>query len=246
MSEAPPPASVPEVMPNSGWLKHWDDGIAPGARWDALRTEPAFQRAIDTGSFAHLLAHAVSEDRAPRAMVPGCGRGYSVISLARAGFETLGLDLADKALDEVRTLAAQVDDAEAQARVLLQAGDFFALTPDTVGGQKDLVYDCTFLCAIPPTMRLQWATQMATLIRPGGTLVLTVFPVKPDSPQTLDDPTGTGPPFGLSSALVRALLAPVGFTMASSDMVSDEELARPNSSLSAGAKEIIEVWTRDV
>jgi hypothetical protein len=33
------------------------------------------------------------------------------------------------------------------------------------------VYDCTFLCAIDPTRRQEWAKQMSKLIRPGGEIV---------------------------------------------------------------------------
>jgi SAM-dependent methyltransferase len=254
MSESAPPSTTPAAepstktkdgLPNSRWLEHWETGIAPGDKWDCKRTEPTFQRAIDAGAFASLVDLAAGEERTPRAMVPGCGRGYAVISLARAGFATLGLDLSTKALDEVRTLAQQVEEPEAQSRVLLQAGDFFALTPESVGGQQDLVYDCTFLCAIPPAMRLQWAAQMAALIRPGGVLVLTVFPVKPDSPQTLEDDTGAGPPFGLSSALVSVLLSPVGFTMTTSSVVSLEDRARPAFGCD-DVGEVFEVWTRMV
>ena len=34
-----------------------------------------------------------------------------------------------------------------------------------------MIYDCTFLCAIQPEMRQQWAAQHAALLKPDGELV---------------------------------------------------------------------------
>lgn len=48
---------------------------------------------------------------------------------------------------------------------------------------------CSFLCAMPPSMRPQWASRMAEIIKPGGVLVALMFP--------LEEKEG-GPPFGLS------------------------------------------------
>jgi hypothetical protein len=38
-------------------------------------------------------------------------------------------------------------------------------------GTFDVIYDCTFLCAIQPEMRQQWAAQHAALLKPDGELV---------------------------------------------------------------------------
>jgi hypothetical protein len=51
-------------------------------------------------------------------------------------------------------------------------GDFFSTTLPTELGQFDVIYDCTFLCAILKPQRSAWATQMAALVRPGGELVV--------------------------------------------------------------------------
>ena len=44
--------------------------------------------------------------------------------------------------------------------------DFFTHAP--AEGLYDVVYDCTFLCAIPPARRNDWAAAYARLLRPGG------------------------------------------------------------------------------
>ena len=90
--------------------------------------------------------------------------------------------------------------------------DFFTHT-----GRYDLVYDCTFLCAIPPSRREEWAAQMSKIIKPGGEIVSLVFP--------LGDYEG-GPPFALSTTIVEDLLIPAGFERVSLTKVPEEKLAR--------------------
>ncbi|KAE8338033.1 hypothetical protein BDV24DRAFT_177144 [Aspergillus arachidicola] len=55
----------------------------------------------------------------------------------------------------------------------------------------DLVYDYTFLCALHPQMRPQWAARMSQVVAPGGVLVCLEFPM-------YKDPTQPGPPWGLN------------------------------------------------
>ena len=92
----------------------------------------------------------------------------------------------------------------------------------------DLVYDCTFLCAIDPSRRLEWAQQMRRLIRPGGEIVSLVFPV--------GDFEG-GPPFALSPDVVKDLLEPAGFENVSLTEVPEEQWAR-------GRQEYLYRWRR--
>ena len=42
------------------------------------------------------------------------------------------------------------------AKVKPETGDFFVH-----GGKYDFIWDCTFLCAIPPELRIAWAAKMA-------------------------------------------------------------------------------------
>ncbi|QRD81434.1 hypothetical protein F9C07_2054151 [Aspergillus flavus] len=55
----------------------------------------------------------------------------------------------------------------------------------------DLVYDYTFLCALHPQMRPQWAARMSEVVAPDGVLVCLEFPM-------YKDPTQPGPPWGLN------------------------------------------------
>lgn len=107
----------------------------------------------------------------------------------------------------------------------LEQDDFFTHAPET---PYDLVYDCTFLCAIDPTRRREWAAQMNKLIRPGGEIVSLVFPI--------GDFQG-GPPFALSPSIVEQLLEPAGFESVSLTEVPEEQWAR-------GRPEFLYRWRR--
>lgn len=53
----------------------------------------------------------------------------------------------------------------------------------------DIIYDYTFLCALPPPLRPKWAARMSQLLAPQGTLICTQYPLG-------KDPRLGGPPFG--------------------------------------------------
>jgi SAM-dependent methyltransferase len=116
-----------------------------------------------------------------RVLVPGCGSGYEVQAFAAHGDDVLGIDFADAAIERARKLALPVRKA-----------DFFALDEPPF----DLVYERTFLCALPRRLWPQWGAQVSRLVRPGGQLAGFFF---------FDD-NERGPPFGISMPALRALL----------------------------------------
>lgn len=82
------------------------------------------------------------------------------------------------------------------------------------------------MCALHPSLRNDWANQMANLIKSGGLLMTLIFPIwnTPDEDETfisnLDNfhmtpSTGHtpnhGPPFRVTLQLMKDLLVPVGF-----------------------------------
>ncbi|EPZ33868.1 S-adenosyl-L-methionine-dependent methyltransferase [Rozella allomycis CSF55] len=74
------------------------------------------------------------------------------------------------------------------------AADFFELS---LPNPADVVFDYTFLCALDPSFRNQWASRMGSLIKPSGLLVTLMYP--------LSDHEG-GPPFSLSIEIYKQLL----------------------------------------
>ena len=125
----------------------------------------------------------------------------------------VGLEISNtaraSALEHLKT-----EDVPSTAVVEVMVEDFFAFAPEE---KFDLCYDCTFLCAIDPRRREEWARVYANCVKPGGILVSVVFPC--------GDFEG-GPPYALTPEIVRDLLAPVGFEEVSLEETPAELYAR--------------------
>ncbi|KAI9167710.1 putative thiol methyltransferase 2 [Paramyrothecium foliicola] len=150
------------------------------------------------------------------ALVPGCGRGHDVLLLSAQGYDVWGLDSSEAAIDKARenqrasegnSIYAAFDERE-KGQVNWAVGDFLA-SEWTAGigtegtGQFDLIFDYTFLCALPPDVRPQWAKRMTELLTPKGRLICLEFP----SGKALSE---GGPPWGLWPETYEALLTNPG------------------------------------
>ncbi len=116
-----------------------------------------------------------------RAIVPGCGRGYDVLELARRGWDALGIDFAPSAIHDAEA-AARKSSLDAHAR--FAQIDLFELKAEPF----DLWWENTCYCAIEPKRRDDYARAASSLVRPGGLLVFCVFPI---------DGREGGPPFAV-------------------------------------------------
>lgn len=102
-----------------------------------------------------------------RALVPGSGSGYECMALAEAGWDVLGLDLAPtavaraEALWEERQAEKGGKKGKGKGKLTYKAGNFYELE-----GRFDLIFDYTFLCALPPDNRSRWAKKMRELLTP--------------------------------------------------------------------------------
>ena len=74
---------------------------------------------------------------------------------------------------------------------------------------------------------------MAGILKPGGQLVVLIFPVRTDIENEGVDPgdellrnPGTGPPFSMSPLLVKRLLLPLGFVLETMEKVPDGLITR--------------------
>ena len=189
------------------WEKLWaqDGGLAKGSRFDVAGVS---------------LPLAAELARRPRsgltALVPGCGRAYDALFLAEHGFESVvALDLSSTACEAAREEIALSSSSSVQ-RVTVECGDFFDLS----GRRFDFIWDCTFLCALEPAAREQWAQQMRSLLNDDGELLTCVFPIGPRE---------GGPPYAMTVELVRSLLEPVGFeaSLVQDDLPLEEQHRRP-------------------
>jgi SAM-dependent methyltransferase len=127
-----------------------------------------------------------------RILVPGCGTGYDLATLASAEREVVGLDISDEARD-----AFLERHGDLPGSVSYEVGDFFSYEP---GEGFDFVWDYTFFCALDPERRGAWSETMRRLVKPTGLLATLLFPFEdPISP-------GEGPPWPINTDLVRNLL----------------------------------------
>ena len=152
-----------------------------------------------------------------RVLVPGCGSGYEVKRFAEHGDDVLGIDFSDAAIEAARRELGRFANRVRKA-------DFFALAEEPF----DLVYERTFLCALPRNRWDEWARRVPALVRGGGMLAGFFF---------FDD-NERGPPFGISAARLHALLDGA-FTL-----VEDEPVPAEQSVPVLRGKERWQVWER--
>ncbi|XP_074281294.1 putative thiol methyltransferase 2 isoform X1 [Silene latifolia] len=182
--------------PLSGWEKCWEIGLTT---WDLREPTP-------------IVEHLVRNDLLPkgRALVPGCGSGYDVVTLASPDRYVIGLDLSKSAVKRAGELAATSSNGTCFSFV---QADFFTWNPTEL---FDLIFDYTFFCAIEPKLRSAWAHRISDLLKPDGELITLMFP--------FDDHDG-GPPYKISIADYETVLHPLGFQAIS---IVENELAVPS------------------
>lgn len=155
----------------------------------------------------------------PKALVPGCGKGYDILLLSAFGYDAYGLDISTTALDLARSNATTIQDSPSAPSVYATRdpaigkglakfihGDFFkddfkkevvVKEGEDWDGKFDLLYDYTFLCALPPSLRPSWSLRYTQLLSPTGHLICVEFPsTKPE--------TSGGPPWALPSKVHMA------------------------------------------
>ncbi|CAN0488763.1 unnamed protein product, partial [Ectocarpus sp. 8 AP-2014] len=139
-----------------------------------------------------------------RALVPGCGRGYDSIAFGKSGYDSIGLDLSPTGVEQAKALLAEEKEADISGKARQELGkprrDFFKFSPEQEG-KFDVILDYTFLCALDPAARDDWADHMVSLLSPEGELVTIIFPIVEKE---------GGPPFAVSESIVSDLLEPRG------------------------------------
>lgn len=164
-----------EVSRAEYWQQRYEQGYTG---WDMRGISPPLKAYFDQ-----------LKRRDLRILIPGAGNAYEAAYLHQAGFsQVYVLDFAEAPL---RRFAEQHPDFPAEH--LLHA-DFFAWQ----GEPFDLIVEQTFLCAIDPARRPEYAAQMHSLLKPGGRLAGVLF----------DCEFTNGPPFSGSRAEYETLFAP--------------------------------------
>jgi SAM-dependent methyltransferase len=141
----------PETESNdSSRPSFWDVRYATGTTpWDFHGVPAALKKFLNN-----------SEPRS--VLIPGCGAGYEVRAFHESGWKVTAIDFSpvavERAQSELGTLASCV-----------MQDDFF--THDFGSMRFDVIYERTFLCALPPTLWPAYVNQMTKLLRPNGKLV---------------------------------------------------------------------------
>jgi SAM-dependent methyltransferase len=170
MTSIPKPPWQDPSLP-AFWDHRFKGGVTP---WDA-------------GRVPHQLRDFARRQESPRrTLVPGCGSGWDVRHLADVGWDVTGLDFSAEAI-----AAARVNVGPYVDRLVL--GDFFTFDP---GAAFEVIYERTFLCALPRRRWPDYAARAAALLVPGGLLAGYFF--------FSDEPKG--PPFGTCPTELHALL----------------------------------------
>eukprot|EP01138_Halocafeteria_seosinensis_P014496 gb/GECG01014799.1/.p1 GENE.gb/GECG01014799.1/~~gb/GECG01014799.1/.p1 ORF type:complete len:154 (+),score=26.00 gb/GECG01014799.1/:1-462(+) len=111
-----------------------------------------------------ILLKNIDEGRVPKgyALVPGCGRGYDLVSLSSEERFVVGLEISSTAVNMAQQYLDNFPEKKNQFKMM--EDDFFTHAPENPEGY-DFIYDYTFFCAIPLSMRDKWAEQMSALVK---------------------------------------------------------------------------------
>ena len=118
----------------------------------------------DRGVSSNNLKYWIDKDllKPCRILIPGCGNGYEVITLAKLGFDVTAIDIAPTAIDNLRT---ELDEENLKANLIL--GDFLSWAPEE---SFDAIFEQTSLCALSPDIWKQYETQLYQWLKPEGKL----------------------------------------------------------------------------
>ncbi len=168
------------------WASRYRDKSTP---WDKGGPHPELLLRLSEG------APELSPPPGGRALVPGCGRGWDAIALAKSGWEVLAVDIVQELEKDLSPTLSQLGGEFRQGNALESQTDAF-----------ELIFDHTFFCALPPGNRADWGRMVKNCLAPGGFLVSIVFPVN----RPLDE---GGPPWRMTLDDVKASLEgfPLGF-----------------------------------
>jgi hypothetical protein len=170
------------------WQSRFDSGDTP---WElGAPSEVLFEACEELEGLGFSLVGA-------RILSPGCGSGSDALELVARGATVVGVEwseqVAQNLMRRYRSLRASKNGS-----LELRIGDFFALQPESV----DIVCEHTFMCAIDPSRRSEYAERIAAWVKPGGYLCGNFFIVSDDEVHQFPDLSltkeGIGPPFGIT------------------------------------------------
>ena len=139
-----------------------------------------------------------------RVFVPLCGKSLDLIWLYQQGYNVLGVELSDLAVNQLfsengisynKVMQDGFQLYQTESLTILQ-GDFFNLTADYLHDVQG-VFDRASLVALPIELRQKYASQLTSILPDMAKILLVTFEYEQSAMQ--------GPPFSVSEAEVQAL-----------------------------------------
>jgi thiopurine S-methyltransferase len=143
-----------------------------------------------------------------RVFVPLCGKSIDMVWLAAQGYDVVGVELVETAVQEffaeqniqpivsqhaenpdIKYYQGQLVDDEEQQTITLWVADIFALTSTDIG-TIDAIYDKAALIALPADMRPDYSEQIRKVSDNAPQLLITL---------NYDQSKKDGPPFSINS-----------------------------------------------
>jgi methyl halide transferase len=128
-------------------------------------------------------------------------------------------------------LASLPDTDVCKSSVHFLQTSFFDLPTHQEEDLFDFIYDYTFMCALHPSLRTEWAKKMSALLKPGGQLCTLIYPIMPRD---------GGPPYEVSTSLYQSTLLPEGFTELRLEVLPDELCHAGRE----GGKSAVGIWRK--
>jgi SAM-dependent methyltransferase len=169
----------------------WFDELYRAAGGDAQRV-PWADEAPNPWLVEWLNVQAVSSRDAP-ACVVGCGLGDDAEELSRRGYDVTAFDIAPTAIDWARK---RFPESSVEYRV----EDLFAL-PGPMEGAFDFVFEAYTLQPLPVAIRGVAISSVATLVAPGGELLIVTRGREPE------EQLAEAPPWALSTEEIKGFEA---------------------------------------
>jgi ubiquinone/menaquinone biosynthesis C-methylase UbiE len=174
----------------------------------------------DFGGVPEAVPRFLASENAPLSvLIPGCGLAHEVEAFSRSGWNVIAIDFSSAAVAAARKRLGPLANRVVE-------GDFF--THNFPDPKFDLVYERTFLCALPPRLRSAYARRVAELLKPEGRLIGFFYCDEVEDPD--------GPPFPIIQEELALLLKPYF------QLVADQSV-RDSQPLFAG-KERWQIWKR--
>ena len=124
-----------------------------------------------------------------RILIPGCGNGHEVVTLAEKGFEVVAIDIAATPIENLKKVLE-----DRQLKTDLIQNDFFTWELDK---PFDAIYEQTSLCALHPDQWEKYEQCLFNWLKPKGKLFAQFMQTGEDS----------GPPYHCDISAMTALFA---------------------------------------